>query len=61
VNEYAASMSWPGKAARDHHPGIGGQGQPVTAAPAQRGDGHPVGDPARGVDPAEPVDQVGGM
>ena len=45
-------------AARDHHPGVGGDGQPVTAPPAQRGDGHPVSDPARGVDPAEPVDHV---
>jgi hypothetical protein len=45
-------------AARDHHPGVGGESQPVTAPPAQRGDGHPVGDPARGVDPAEPVDHI---
>jgi hypothetical protein len=45
-------------AACHHHPGVGGEGQPVTAAPAQRGDGRPVGDPARGVDAAEPVDHV---
>jgi hypothetical protein len=32
--------------------------QPVTAPPAQRGDGHPVSDPARGIDPAESVDDV---
>jgi alkylated DNA nucleotide flippase Atl1 len=41
--------------ASDHHPGLGGQGQPVAALPAQRGDGHPVGHAARGVDAAEPV------
>ena len=33
-----------------------GTSSPVTAAPAQYGDGHPVRNPARGVDAAEPVD-----
>jgi hypothetical protein len=47
-----------GVTAGDHHPGLGGHGQPVTAPPAQRGDGHPVGYPAGGVDPAEPVNDV---
>jgi hypothetical protein len=33
-------------AALDYHPGVGGQDQPVTAAPAEHGDGRLVGDPA---------------
>ena len=33
-------------------------GQPVTAAPAQRGDRRPVRDPPRGIDAAEPVDHL---
>jgi hypothetical protein len=48
----------PRVAARDHHAGLGGQGQPVTAAPAQRGDDGPAGDPAGGIDAAETVDGI---
>ena len=51
--DYAARV-----AARDHHAGLDGQGQPVIAAPAQRGDRRPVSDPPRGVDPSEPVAHV---
>jgi hypothetical protein len=41
-----------------HHARIGGQGQPVAASPAQcAGDG-PVGDPAGGVEAANPVDHA---
>jgi hypothetical protein len=42
-------------AAREHHAVLDGQGQPVTPAPAQRGDGRPVSDPARSVDAAEAI------
>ena len=41
-------------AARGDHAGVSGQGQPVTRPPAQRAGNGAVGDPARGVDPAEP-------
>lgn len=44
---------------RDHHPGVGRQGQPVTAAPAQRGHGHPVGDPARQQDAVQAARERG--
>ena len=48
-----------GVAARDHHARLRGDGQPVTAAPAQHAGDRAVGDPARGVDPADPVDHMG--
>jgi hypothetical protein len=38
----------------------GGKGQPVSGSPAQRAGDGPVGDPARRVDPAEPVQDVTG-
>ena len=45
-------------AAGDHHARLGGQGQPVPAAPAQRAGDRPVGDAAGAVDAAEPVHHV---
>lgn len=52
------------KAARvpagDHHARRGGKGQPVTRAPPQDAGDGPVGDPARRVDAAEPVQDVTG-
>ena len=47
-------------AARDHHAGAGGEGQPVTAAPAQRAGDRAVGNPAGGVDAADPADHIPG-
>jgi hypothetical protein len=35
-----------GVAARGHHARVGGEGQPVVAGPAQRGDDGPLADPA---------------
>ena len=45
-------------AAGGDHARVGGQGQPVTAGPAQRAGDGPVGDPAGGVDAADPVDHI---
>jgi NTP pyrophosphatase (non-canonical NTP hydrolase) len=45
-------------AAGGHHPGVGGEGQPVTASPTQRGDDGRLADPARGVDAGDPVAAV---
>ena len=45
-------------AADDHHACLGGQGQPVPAAPAQRAGDRPVGDAAGAVDVGEPVHHV---
>ena len=45
-------------AADDHHACLGGEGQPVPAAPAQRAGDRPVGDAAGAVDVGEPVHHV---
>jgi hypothetical protein len=45
-------------AARGHHARISGQGQPVAGAPAKRGGDRSVGDPAGGIDAADPVDHI---
>ena len=45
-------------AADDHHACLGGEGQPVPAAPAQRAGDRPVGDAAGAVDAGEPVHHV---
>ena len=42
-------------AADDHHACLGGEGQPVPAAPAQRAGDRPVGHAAGAVDAGEPV------
>ena len=47
-----------GVAARDHHARLGGEGQAVTAAPAQHADDRAIGHPAGRVDAADPVDHV---
>jgi hypothetical protein len=41
--------------AGNHHSGLGGQGQPVTARPSQGGDHRPVGQPPGRVNPSDPV------
>ena len=45
-------------AADDHYACVGGEGQPVPAAPAQRAGDRPVGHPAGAVDVGEPVHHV---
>ena len=47
-------------AADDYHACLGGEGQPVPAAPAQRAGDRPVGDAAGAVDVGEPVHHVPG-
>ena len=47
-----------GVTAREYHARVGGERQPLSAGPAQRGDDGPLADPARGVDAGDPVRDI---